>query len=202
MSSKAIDNLLSKVFEETTKEINISLEDASKQVNQILSEEEKEALKEIVKIRENFEREAQALERRIISSAEMEAKSKNLVLIEEAISRAFSEALNTIRDMKRDEKYEDTLRLLLEEAIDAVGQKEVIVQANEKDLPILKIILAKPFKGRKVKVILKDEPLNCSGGLVVTSKDGTITFSNTMEARLERMKPILKRKLIELVGRV
>jgi len=194
----SIDNLLTKVTEQTLKELKDSLKGLEIQIDEILNGVEKETLKEIDKIKENFEREAQSIERRIISSAELEAKSKTLLILEETLNRAFREALKNIKDRERDEEYKETLKHLLKEGVDAVESKGILVEANEKDIKLLKDLVGS-IKGKKVEV--EEKPIECSGGLVVKSKDGSIIFSNTMEARLERMKPTLKRKLLEIIGR-
>ncbi len=47
------------------------------------------------------------------------------------------------------------------------------------------------FSGAK----LSSETIDCLGGVQVRSKDGTMTFTNTIDARLERMKPLIRKEI-------
>ena len=67
---------------------------------------------------------------------------------------------------------------------------EIIVYTNSKDKDIVKSAISK-ISGAE----LSSEDIDCMGGVKVTSKDGSMTFENTIDARFERMKPLIRKNI-------
>jgi V/A-type H+-transporting ATPase subunit E len=55
------------------------------------------------------------------------------------------------------------------------------------------------LNGGQVKLAFDDEPVDTIGGVVLTAADGSIKFDNTFEARLERMRPNLRKEVAGLL---
>jgi len=66
---------------------------------------------------------------------------------------------------------------------------------NSKDKVIVEPLLSK-FSGSK----LSSETIDCLGGVQVKSKDGSMTFNNTIDARLERMRPLIRKEIATKFG--
>ena len=47
---------------------------------------------------------------------------------------------------------------------------------------------------------LSSEMIECLGGIIVKSKDGTMTFDNTIDARIERLKPLIRKEIASKFG--
>jgi V/A-type H+-transporting ATPase subunit E len=90
---------------------------------------------------------------------------------------------------------------MIREGIEAIGTKEIVIQTNSKDQSLVKKIASKLAKKFSIKINVSKEVIECAGGVVVSTPDKTTIFSNTVEERLERMKPILRRKIADLVVR-
>ncbi len=84
---------------------------------------------------------------------------------------------------------------LLEESTNALGTTEVTVYTNSKDKQIVQPLLSK-FSGAE----LSNDTIDCLGGVEVKSKDGTMTFNNTIDSRFERMKPLIRKEIAKKFG--
>ena len=84
---------------------------------------------------------------------------------------------------------------LLNEATEALGMTDVIIFTNSKDQDVVKQTLSK-YSGAE----LSSETIDCLGGVEVKSKDGSMTFNNTIDARVERMKPLIRKEIATKFG--
>lgn len=140
-------------------------------------------------------KEADKLEKQLVGSSDLEARNKQLVLVEKSIGRVFAEAVRKIRAAKRDETYSTMLLKMLEEATKTLRTTNVTVFTNSKDKRLVqKSLSAMP------NAQLSPDTIECMGGVVVKSSDGLMTFDNTIDARLERMKPLIRKEIAARFG--
>ena len=57
-------------------------------------------------------------------------------------------------------------------------------------------ILFKYSSGSK----LSSDTIDCIGGIIAKSKDGTMKFDNTLDARIERLKPLIRKEIASTFG--
>lgn len=95
--------------------------------------------------------------------------------------------------------YLPVLQRLLGTAARAIEQKELIAELNPQDLSRLEgrweSFATEAVPGKHI--ILSSEPLSCSGGVRVMSKDQRIRVDNTFEGRLERLAESLYQLAVE-----
>lgn len=112
-------------------------------------------------------------------------------LIEEALGE-IHERLSKIRG---EASYPAVLQTLIQEALDQVvgslqeGEAPVIT-ADSRDRELVGRLLAGMGHNPKVTYGLK-----CWGGLVAKSPDGRVVVTSTLESRLQRAEPFLRRRL-------
>ena len=70
-----------------------------------------------------------------------------------------------------------------------------MVYTNSKDKDAVQSSLSN-FSGAE----LAPESIECLGGVKVKSKDGTMTFDNTIDARFDRMKPLIRKEIASKFG--
>jgi V/A-type H+-transporting ATPase subunit E len=46
---------------------------------------------------------------------------------------------------------------------------------------------------------MSDHPLNSIGGIRLTSADGSMTFDNTLDSRIERLKPLIRKNIAQML---
>ena len=139
-------------------------------------------------------KEADKLRRQITGSADLEARNAQLRAVEEATDRVFAEAASRISSMPRDAAYSEILDSLISEAAGALGTSEIIVSACEADAE------AAAAAARKAGAELAPERIECMGGVRVRTRDGATSFDNTLDARMERLKPLIRKEIASRFG--
>jgi V/A-type H+-transporting ATPase subunit E len=87
----------------------------------------------------------------------------------------------------------------LEEGLDAIGGEEYTISCNTKDVNLLKRISKEVQKTRGINIKLSSKSIACKGGVQIMNRDGSVIFNNTVEARLERFKPLLRKQISDML---
>jgi V/A-type H+-transporting ATPase subunit E len=189
---KTVDKILNQCENELHSSLNQSLDDSKKALSNSLSSLEQE----YDKILADGKKEADKLQKQIIGSASLEARNKQLVLVEESVEKVFAKAVEKLNDLIRNEDYSKLMTQLLDESVKGLGTSNIIVECNSKDKSVIQSILSK-FSG----ATLSSNTINCLGGIIVKSKDGSMSFDNTIDARIERLKPLIRKDIANRFGR-
>ena len=195
MSDSLLAKSIDKILEKTEKEILINLENSFSDAKQTLDNSIPKLEQEFDKIISDGKKEADKIEKQIIGSSDLEARNKQLLALEEAISKVFTKALDQISNMVRSGDYSDLMKTLLDESTKILGTTKVIVSANSKDKDLVQSLLSK-YPGAE----LSSQTINCLGGIVVKSKEGTMKFDNTLDARIQRLKPLIRKQISSKFG--
>ena len=181
---------------------DVIIQDANAEVSAIQAKAEKTAEAEKAKILENGKKQSEMRYQQIISEAKMNARRAKLGAKEEVIEAAFNQATGELKAKASsgDEEYKDSLSKMIKEAADEIGRDDLIIHLNEADTNTLKQDLSSDnsFELEGVKFTL-GEPIKAIGGAVLKTSDGDIEVNNTIEARLERFKSILRSEVAEIL---
>jgi len=136
---------------------------------------------------------------RIIQQARLEAMQIIGDAREKMIDSALDRLHGRLASMRTDTAYNQVLRRLVQEALDelehSLGEAgQCKLEADPRDREDMERILQE--MGRDVPVAYR---LKCWGGLIAKSVDGRVVVINTLEARLERATPYLRRYLAALL---
>ena len=107
----------------------------------------------------------------------------------------FEKAKQELAELPRDKDYKNMINEMLEDCISAIGSEEIIIHSNEKDLKSVSESIGK--KTRKVKLSLSDKPINVIGGLRAGSADGSLTYDSSLDSRMERLKPLIRKEIVQ-----
>jgi V/A-type H+-transporting ATPase subunit E len=196
--SKAAADTLDKVSNEFEGEVLADLQEGRGQALALIESTRREASEAAAKVIHSGTKQAESLKRQIIGAAELKVRNAHLEAMEEAVNDAFDDATKGVRKVSR-ARYEKCIAKLIKEGIDVIGQK-AIVSCNAKDKGIVESAAEKLSKGQ-VELTVGGTALNTIGGVVLATGDGLVRFDNTFEARLERMKPDLRKEVASLFGR-
>jgi len=188
---QAIDNVLQK----TENDILLTLKNSSTESKETLDNSLSKLEGEFDKIISDGKKEADKIEKQIIGSADLEARNKQLIILEEGVNKVFSKALDEITNTARSGDYSNLIKSLLDESTKILGTTEVIVSTNTKDKDLVQSTLSQ-FPGSE----LSSELIDCLGGVIIKSKDGTTSFDNTLDARIERLKPLIRKEIASQFG--
>jgi V/A-type H+-transporting ATPase subunit E len=149
-------------------------------------------------IRADAKRESEAIQERSIREAEHSAaveRNKQLYLAKGAIKEnalrsrekifhaAFGDAARQLSRIRQDKQYPAIFERLAREAAGVMGTAKFRIHIDRRDLDLCTTTLAR--LGIQCEVL---PDIESDGGLVVSSPDGLVVISNTVESRLERIK--------------
>jgi V/A-type H+-transporting ATPase subunit E len=189
--AKSID----KILEKTEKEILANLENSFSNTKQTLDDSIPKLEQEFDKIISDGKKEADKIEKQIIGSSDLEVRNKHLLTLEIAIDKVFTKALDQIANTARSSDYSNLMNTLLDESTKILSTTKVIVSTNSKDKDLVQSLLSK-YSGAE----LSSQTINCLGGVIVKSKDGAMKFDNTLDARIQRMKPLIRKEIATKFG--
>ena len=198
-NKEAFDNVVSKVVNDVKREILLSLENSHNDALEIIENTEQETNIKAAEILQSVDKLGDTLHSKIIGNAELKARNNSLQLIEETINKIFEESLKGLVNISSNKSYDKSMKKLLEEGLDAIGGKEFNISCNTKDVDLLKNISKEIQKTRKINIELSSKNLNCMGGVQVMNSDGSVIFNNTVEVRLERFKPLLRKQISDML---
>jgi len=190
-----LETTIDKILNQTTTELLSTLQKTFDECKESLSKSSRSLEQEYDRILDEGKKESEKLEKQIIGSSELEARNKQLLLTAESVDKVFDKAIEKIQNIKKNENYPKLISTLIDESTKALGTQEIIVLTNSKDKDVVKSVLAKFPKAE-----LSSETINCIGGVEVRSKDGTMTFNNTIDSRLERLKPLIRKDIATKFG--
>ncbi len=194
-SDSKLETTIDKILTQSENEISSSLKTTFDESLQILIKSESKFEQEYERIVDEGKKEAEKIEKQIVGSSDLESRNKQLKLVAESIQKVFEKAVEQIKSANRDANYSKLIETLLTEATDTLGTKEVTISTNSKDKKIVNSLLSK-FPGSE----LSSETIDCLGGVEVSSKDSSMSFNNTIDARLNRMKPLIRKEIATKFG--
>ena len=194
-SNSKLETTIDKILNQTEIEILSSLKSSLDETQETLSKSQSKLEQEYDRIVNEGKKEADKVQKQIIGSSDLESRNKQLKMLDDSVQNVFDKAIEKIKTIKRDDKYSKLINTLLEEATETLGTKDVIVYTNSADKKIVNSLLSK-FPGKK----LASETIECLGGIEIKSKDGSMSFNNTIDARLDRMKPLIRKEIARKFG--
>ena len=160
---------------------------------------------EYLNIISNAEKKAETLAKQVIGSNKLSTRNKELVLLEQAVNDIFTKAEEKLMlQTSNDSRYKNLLSKMLEEGIPNISTSGVVIECLEKDSEFFKqqieLLSTKYHKKIKLTINLK----NTIGGFRLKSTDGTITLDNTINSRIERIKPLIRKNIANILreGRI
>ena len=194
-SNSALESTIDKILKNTEHDILTNIKSGLEESQQNLDNAIPKLESEYDKIISDGKKEADKIEKQITGSSDIEARNKQLMVLEEAVDRVFSTALDEIASADRSSEYLNLIKTLIEESIQILGTSEISISTNTKDKDVVQSTISQ-FSGAE----LSPETINCLGGIRVKSKDGTMTFDNTIDARIERLKPLIRKDIAAKFG--
>jgi V/A-type H+-transporting ATPase subunit E len=197
-STSALERTINKVLSQKQADLIRQLDFAYEESVANLESSKTNLEAEYTSIVVGAQKQAENLRRQIVGSSRLSARNKQLVLIETAVNDAFEKAKAKLVSSNKQESYKVLIITMLENSISAIGSDEVIVECNKNDLDIVKNAITDLSKN-KVRVKVSDKPINVIGGIRVRSADGSMTYDNTLDSRIERLKPLIRKNIVQML---
>jgi V/A-type H+-transporting ATPase subunit E len=200
-SNSALENMIGKVLVQKEAELISQIDSAYKESLDNLESSRGKLEAERTRIVEAARKQAENLKRQIIGSARLAARNQELLTIENAVSKAFEEAKKKLQASSSMDSYKELLKHMVEESISAVGDSNaVIIECNKNDVELLrKVVSELQDSGKLQQAKLSDQHIDVLGGIRIKSSDGTMTYDNTLDSRIERLKPLIRKNIAQML---
>ena len=191
----ALESTIDKILKNTENDVLSSLKSALDDSQQSLDDSATKLDSEYDKIISDGKKEADKIEKQIVGGSDIESRNKQLLALEAAVDRVFTTALEQITNSDRNSDYAILINSLLEESTKILGTTDVKVFTNAKDKDVVQSSLSN-FSGSE----LSSQAIDCIGGVKIESKDGAMKFDNTIDAKIERLKPLIRKEIASKFG--
>jgi V/A-type H+-transporting ATPase subunit E len=154
---------------------------------------------EYANIISNAEKKADILKRQVIGSSKLSSRNKELVLLEQAVNDVFAKAKEKFMLHADESIYKNLLIRMLEESIPNIATSGIVIECLEKDADFFKQQIEGISAKYNKKIKLQSNLKNFMGGFRIKSTDGTITLNNTIDSRIERLKPLIRKNIAHIL---
>ena len=198
-SNSALERTINKVLSQKEADLISQIDAAYQDSLKNLDASKGKLEAERTKIIESSKKQAENLKRQIVGSSRLAARNKELVMIETDVNEAFEKAKTKLANSGNDNAYKALMAKIVEDSLPSVGSDEVVIECTKNDAELVKKIVADLSKKSKIKARVSDQPINALGGIKVKSADGTMSFDNTIDSRLERLKPLIRKNIARML---
>lgn len=200
------DKIVSSILSEAQSKADTIIQESEKEAALIVEEGEKEAALEKEGILENTKKQSAMKYQQLISEAKMKARRAELEAREEIIESTFKSAEEELQKIASTsfEEYKESLKKIITEASVEIGGGNLILFLKEEDVAKIKDAIPSIEKEIEDKISNKTtleigENINTIGGAVVKTKNGNIEVNNTIEARMQRFKKVLRSEVAKVL---
>ena len=145
------------------------------------------------------EKKAENLKRQVSGSTKLSARNNELVLLEQAVNDVYGKAKEKLSSYSEDPNYRNMLFRILEESIPNLGTSDIIIECIKKDADFFKKDIESLSMKFNKKIKVQGNLKNSLGGFKIKSSDGTITLDNTLDTRIERLKPLIRKNIAQIL---
>jgi V/A-type H+-transporting ATPase subunit E len=200
MSSSSLERTIDKVLSQAESEFISQIDSAFGQAKNDLNASRTKLQSEYEVIVESAKKQAENLKRQIIGSSRLNARNKELLIIESAINEIFDKAKERLQSKPDEKSYKELIRKMVEDSVSKLESTEIIIECNKNDYDLLKKVIQDiSGKNTKIKLSISKKPIDISGGIRARSGDGSMTLDNSMESRIERLKPLIRKEIVQLL---
>ena len=154
---------------------------------------------EYANIISNAEKKADIIKRQVIGSSKLSSRHKELVLLEQAVNDVFVKAKEKFLLHTDESIYKNLLIKMLEESIPNIATSGIVIECLEKDTDFFKQQIEGISAKYNKKIKLHNNLKNFIGGFRIKSTDGTITLNNTIDSRIETLKPLIRKNIAHIL---
>ena len=200
-STSTLERMIEKVLVQKEAELISQIDSAYQESLDNLESSRGKLEAERTRIIEAARKQAENLKRQIIGSARLAARNQELLTIENAVNKAFEEAKKKLQASSSTDSYKELLKHMVEESISAVGgSNAVIIECNKNDVDLIrKIVSELQDSGKIQQARVSDHYIDVLGGIRIRSSDGTMTYDNTLDSRIERLKPLIRKNIAQML---
>ncbi len=190
---QGLASIANEVLNDVRKEAEAILFNAEKEAKQTLQTAKEEADNTYENIITGASAKTEAEKRKIASRTQVDIRNSLLQTKADIVETAFNKALILLQDFVKTENYHNYLVTLIQEAAEKLESKSLTLHVNVQDKDWLTPAkLNSLSKNLGVALKLADQTEDCIGGCKVQTEDEKVLYDNTLENRLQQLKPALR----------
>jgi V/A-type H+/Na+-transporting ATPase subunit E len=198
-SNSALERTVNKVLSQKESDLITQIDSAYHESMNNLESSRTSIESDYERIIDAAKKQADNLKRQIIGSTRLDARNKQLLLVEAAVNEVFEKAKVALHSVGKDENYKQLMNRLLDEGLSAIGKDDMIVECSKTDIELVKKLTAFSDRQKKIKLTLSEKPVDVIGGVRVRSADLSLTYDGTLDSRIERLKPLIRKSIVQML---
>jgi vacuolar-type H+-ATPase subunit E/Vma4 len=188
------------VLSDMQRETEALIRASEKDAKRILRAAKEDADKSYSAILDEATAKSEAEKRRMAALTEVEMRNILLQTKELLVDMAFEKAWTKLNAFIKTEGYHRHLLKLIESTAKEIGSKNLIITVNARDKAWLtKVQLSRLSKRLNSDLTLSDETGDYVGGCKIETLDGKIVFDNSIDNRLQELKPALRVEVAKIL---
>jgi V/A-type H+/Na+-transporting ATPase subunit E len=198
-SSSPLEGTIDKVLAQKESELLSKIESGYQESLGNLDSSRSKLLSEYLTIIENARKQAENLKRQIIGSNRLSARNNQLILIEDAVKNVLEMVKEKLAAINKDPNYEQLMEQAILDSVKEIGRPELIIECNKNDVKLVRRLVENIGKEKGSKIIVSDKQLEVLGGIRARSSDGALTYDDTIDSRIERLKPLIRKNIVQIL---
>lgn len=196
-TTETLNKLVHTILADAEAEAKILLAEAESESARVIKEAQDEAERRRQRILLEANAEAELVKKRELSRTGLKIRMDILTAKEKLIDQAFTKALEKLQAITQTPEYVTLLENLIVEGAIGLGGGELHVQTNHNDalqtqnFQKLEKRIIEQTKTNTTLILLPNR-INCVGGAIVKTPDGSIVIDNTFEEKLARQRRELR----------
>ncbi|HET6730054.1 MAG TPA: V-type ATP synthase subunit E family protein [Nitrososphaeraceae archaeon] len=198
-SSSPLEGTIDKVLAQKETDLISKIESGYQESLGNLDSSRSKLLSEYLAILENARKQAENLKRQIIGSNRLSARNNQLILIEDAVKNVLEMVKEKLATINKDPNYEQLVEQAILDSVKEIGRSDLIIECNKNDVKLVRKLVENIGKEKRSKIIVSDKQLEVLGGIRARSSDGTLTYDDTIDSRIERLKPLIRKNIVQIL---
>ena len=197
---EGLEGIADEVLDDVQEEAVILILQAEKEGKDLLKAAKSDSYKQYTKIMAEAVLKVDSEKRKVNSVADVEVRNRLLKKKEDLVELVFKKASLKLLEVVNTDNYFEYLLRLIKEASLQIGSKSMIVEVNSKDKAWLEQgNLERLSNNLKLNLRLAEETSSSIGGCKVQSIDGKLVYDNTLENRIQQLKPNLRLEIVKVL---
>ena len=198
-SSSPLERTIDKVLSQKESELISKIDSAYQESRRNLDSSRSKLNSEYVAILENARKQAENLKRQIVGSSKLSARNNQLILVEDSVSTVFEMARKRFLSVNKEPDYEKLMKQALLNSLNEIGKNDLRIECNRTDSNIVRKIVEDINKEKGAKMVVVNENVDILGGIRAASSDGTLTYDDSIDSRIERLKPLIRKNIVQIL---
>jgi V/A-type H+-transporting ATPase subunit E len=198
-SSSPLERTIDKVLSQKESELISKIDSAYQESMRNLDSSRSKLNSEYMVILENAKKQAENLKRQIVGSSRLSARNNQLVLVEDSVKTVFEMARKRLLSLHEEPDYENLMKQALMNSFNEIGKNDLSIECNKTDSNMVRRVVESINKEKGTKMVVVDKNIDILGGIRATSSDGTLTYDDSIDSRIERLKPLIRKNIVQIL---